>query len=144
MARKRNTPHKSGASKSRTEEDRLDSHYDHTAPMIRGESITSDEAVSAKELVKGTKNKPEPSRSVLWYILLPLLPLRWLLWMLFGRRRKDTDIEETLKHLSKEEVNVHTRRKRRTATWRRWARNIMLYSAVLEVSGRVNILTLHA
>ncbi|XP_024527983.1 uncharacterized protein At2g24330 [Selaginella moellendorffii] len=61
--------------------------------------------------------------------------LRWiwsgLVGILFGRR--NIDFEKRLRHLSKEEVTVHSRLKRRTHTWRRVARAIVLYSVLIEV-----------
>ncbi|EFJ38603.1 hypothetical protein SELMODRAFT_72144, partial [Selaginella moellendorffii] len=54
-----------------------------------------------------------------------------LVGILFGRR--NIDFEKRLRHLSKEEVTVHSRLKRRTHTWRRVARAIVLYSVLIEV-----------
>ncbi|KAJ7298736.1 hypothetical protein O6H91_09G058500 [Diphasiastrum complanatum] len=43
------------------------------------------------------------------------------------------DFEKRLQHLSKEEVTVHTRLKRRSQTWRKLARALVLYSVAGEV-----------
>ncbi|BBN01819.1 endoplasmic reticulum junction formation protein lunapark [Marchantia polymorpha subsp. ruderalis] len=51
---------------------------------------------------------------------------------LFFRNSKE-DFEKRLQHLSKEEVAVHSRLKRRTAYWRKFARNLILYSVIGEV-----------
>lgn len=52
---------------------------------------------------------------------------------LFFRNSKE-DFEKRLQHLSKEEVAVHSRLKRRTAYWRKFARNLILYSVIGEVA----------
>ncbi|CAM6098364.1 unnamed protein product [Calypogeia fissa] len=51
---------------------------------------------------------------------------------LFFRNSKE-DFEKRLQHLSKEEVAVHNRLKRRTQLWRKFARSIILYSVIGEV-----------
>ncbi|MCO5599263.1 hypothetical protein L7F22_053364 [Adiantum nelumboides] len=43
------------------------------------------------------------------------------------------DFEKRLQHLSKEEAAAHTRLKRRSQTWRRLARGLIIYSVVLEL-----------
>lgn len=52
---------------------------------------------------------------------------------LFFRSSKE-DFEKRLQHLSAEEVAVHNRLKRRTQLWRKFARNIILYSVIGEVT----------
>ena len=61
------------------------------------------------------------------------LPFRLLTWLFRGRNR-DKDLEKKLQYLSKEEVTVHSRMKRRTTNWRKLARMIIIYSVALEVS----------
>lgn len=51
---------------------------------------------------------------------------------LFFRNSKE-DFEKRLQHLSKEEVGVHNRLKRRTQLWRKFARNIIMYSVIGEI-----------
>lgn len=51
---------------------------------------------------------------------------------LFSRGNKN-DFEKRLQHLSKEEVAVHSRLKRRTQYWRKLARAIIVYSVLGEV-----------
>lgn len=55
-----------------------------------------------------------------------------LLGSLFSRGNKN-DFEKRLQHLTKEEVAVHTRLKRRTQRWRKLARVMIIYSIVGEV-----------
>ena len=64
------------------------------------------------------------------WLSLPFRPLTWL----FRGRNRDKDLEKKLQYLSKEEVTVHSRMKRRTANWRKLARMIIIYSVVLEVN----------
>lgn len=59
-----------------------------------------------------------------------------LLGSLFTRGNKN-DFEKRLQHLTKEEVAVHTRLKRRTQRWRKVARAMIIYSIVGEVGFRV-------
>eukprot|EP01018_Ginkgo_biloba_P009824 Gb_19956 [translate_table: standard] len=47
-------------------------------------------------------------------------------------RSSNEDFEKKLQNLSKEEAVVHTRMKRRTQAWRKFARSIILYSIILE------------
>lgn len=51
---------------------------------------------------------------------------------LFSRGNKN-DFEKKLQHLTKEEVAVHSRLKRRSQFWRKLARAIIIYSVVGEV-----------
>ncbi|CAK9882827.1 unnamed protein product, partial [Sphagnum jensenii] len=53
-------------------------------------------------------------------------------WRLLFRSRNNNDFEKKLQHLSKEEVIVHTRLKRRTQNWRKLARALIIYSIVGE------------
>ena len=55
-----------------------------------------------------------------------------LVGSLFSRGNKN-DFEKRLQHLTKEEVAVHTRLKRRTQRWRKLARVMIIYSVVGEV-----------
>ncbi|XP_024395040.1 uncharacterized protein At2g24330 [Physcomitrium patens] len=54
-----------------------------------------------------------------------------LMGSLFSRGNKN-DFEKKLQHLSKEEVTVHTRLKRRTQRWRKLARVMIIYSVIGE------------
>ncbi|XP_077220196.1 uncharacterized protein At2g24330-like isoform X2 [Tasmannia lanceolata] len=54
------------------------------------------------------------------------------IWNGIFRRRND-DFEKRLQHLSKEEASVHARMKRRAQRWRRTARNLIIFSVILEV-----------
>jgi hypothetical protein len=56
-----------------------------------------------------------------------------LIQRLLFRSRNNNDFEKKLQHLSKEEVIVHTRLKRRTQNWRKLARALIIYSIVGEV-----------
>lgn len=51
-----------------------------------------------------------------------------------GIFRGSDDFEKMLQYLSKEEASVHARIKRRAQRWRSTARNIIVFSVVLEVS----------
>lgn len=51
---------------------------------------------------------------------------------LFYKSSKD-DFEKRLQHLSKEEAAAHSRLKRRSQTWRKLARAIMVYSIIIEL-----------
>ncbi|ERN02264.1 uncharacterized protein At2g24330 [Amborella trichopoda] len=53
------------------------------------------------------------------------------IWNGIFRRRSD-DFEKKLQYLSKEEASVHARTKKRAETWRKMARNLIVYSVVLE------------
>lgn len=55
------------------------------------------------------------------------------LWNSIFRVRGD-DFEKRLQHISKEEAAVLARLKRRSLTWRRMARNLIIFSVVFEVS----------
>jgi hypothetical protein len=55
-----------------------------------------------------------------------------LIVSIFSRSRNN-DFEKKLEHLSKEEVMVHTRLKRRTQNWRKLARALIVYSVIGEV-----------
>jgi hypothetical protein len=55
-----------------------------------------------------------------------------LIQRLLFRSRNNNDFEKKLQHLSKEEVIVHTRLKRRTQNWRKLARALIIYSIVGE------------
>nr|DAD42688.1 TPA_asm: hypothetical protein HUJ06_000918 [Nelumbo nucifera] len=48
-------------------------------------------------------------------------------------RIRGEDFEKRLEHISKEETSVLARMKRRSHSWRRTARNIIVFSVVLEV-----------
>lgn len=50
---------------------------------------------------------------------------------IFGSRSSD-DYEKKLQYLSKEEATVHARLKRRARSWRQKARNIIVFSVVIE------------
>ncbi|XP_031494574.1 uncharacterized protein At2g24330-like [Nymphaea colorata] len=52
-------------------------------------------------------------------------------------RRGGDDFEKKLQYLSKEEASVHSRMKKRAQSWRSTARNIMVYSVVLEAVAAV-------
>jgi len=54
-----------------------------------------------------------------------------LMVSIFSRSRNN-DFEKKLEHLSKEEVIVHTRLKRRTQNWRKLARALIVYSVIGE------------
>lgn len=54
------------------------------------------------------------------------------LWNSIFRVRGD-DFEKRLQHISKEEAAVLARLKRRSLTWRRMARNLIIFSVVFEV-----------
>jgi hypothetical protein len=56
-----------------------------------------------------------------------------LIQRLLFRSRNNNDFEKKLQHLSKEEVIVHTRLKRRTQNWRKLARALIIYSILGEV-----------
>ena len=71
-----------------------------------------------------------PKRGMIWRFM-------GLLGSLFSRGNKN-DFEKRLQHLTKEEVSVHTRLKRRTQRWRKLARVMIIYSVVGEV-GRVMV-----
>ncbi|XP_031487971.1 uncharacterized protein At2g24330-like isoform X1 [Nymphaea colorata] len=51
---------------------------------------------------------------------------------IFSRGRND--FEKKLQYLSKEEASVHSRMKKRAQTWRSMARNLIVYSVVLEAA----------
>eukprot|EP00252_Welwitschia_mirabilis_P004742 TRINITY_DN15038_c0_g2_i1.p1 TRINITY_DN15038_c0_g2~~TRINITY_DN15038_c0_g2_i1.p1 ORF type:complete len:421 (-),score=93.59 TRINITY_DN15038_c0_g2_i1:316-1578(-) len=53
------------------------------------------------------------------------------IWNFFFKSSKE-DFEKKLEHLSKEEAAIHARLKRRSQTWRKVARSIILYSVILE------------
>lgn len=48
-------------------------------------------------------------------------------------RNANSDFEKRLQHLSKEERAVHSRMKRRTRTWAKLARGLVVYSILAEV-----------
>lgn len=48
-------------------------------------------------------------------------------------RSKNEDFEKRLEHLSKEEASVHARTKRRSETWRKLARALIIYPVIFEV-----------
>lgn len=48
-------------------------------------------------------------------------------------RSKNEDFEKRLEHLSKEEASVHARAKRRSETWRKLARALIIYPVIFEV-----------
>lgn len=54
------------------------------------------------------------------------------IWHAIFSRGRD-DFEKKLQYLSKEEASVHSRMKKRAQTWRSIARNLIVYSVVLEV-----------
>ena len=54
------------------------------------------------------------------------------LWNGIFRVRGD-DFEKRLQHISKEEAAVLARLKRRSLTWRRMARNLIIFSVIFEV-----------
>lgn len=49
-------------------------------------------------------------------------------------RDKGDDLEKRLEYISKEEANVVSRIKRRSITWRKLTRNLVLSSLIFEVS----------
>lgn len=60
----------------------------------------------------------------------------WGVFSIFGflfSSSNNEDFEKKLQHLSKEEAAAHTRLKRRSQTWRRLARGIIIYSIILEL-----------
>ncbi|CAN6440349.1 unnamed protein product [Victoria cruziana] len=58
------------------------------------------------------------------------------MWHAIFSRGRD-DFEKKLQYLSKEEASVHSRMKKRAQTWRSIARNLIVYSVVLEVAALV-------
>lgn len=48
-------------------------------------------------------------------------------------RTRNEDFEKRLQHLSKEEAAVHARMKRRAQIWQKTARNLKIFSVILEV-----------
>lgn len=54
------------------------------------------------------------------------------IWNGIFRVRGD-DFEKRLQHISKEEATVLARLKRRALTWRRMARNLIIFSVIFEV-----------
>ncbi|KAJ6809711.1 uncharacterized protein M6B38_162790 [Iris pallida] len=71
------------------------------------------------EISPATRNKKRGLLSRMWRVV-------------FGGRSED--YEKKLKHLSKEEASVHSRMKRRALRTRKAARNIIVFSAILEVA----------
>lgn len=53
-------------------------------------------------------------------------------WNIIFRRRSD-DFEKRLQYISKEEAAVLSRMKRRSLTWRRMTRNLIVLSIIFEV-----------
>ncbi|XP_058067914.1 uncharacterized protein At2g24330-like [Magnolia sinica] len=49
-------------------------------------------------------------------------------------RARDEDFEKKLQHLSKEEASIHARMKKRAQRWRKTARNLIVFSVILEVA----------
>lgn len=54
-------------------------------------------------------------------------------WGLLFHSGSNEDFEKRLQHLSKEEAAAHTRLKRRSQTWRKLAKGLIIYSVVLEL-----------
>ncbi|KAF3772279.1 Uncharacterized protein EJ110_NYTH58316 [Nymphaea thermarum] len=58
------------------------------------------------------------------------------IWHAIFSRGRD-DFEKKLQYLSKEEASVHSRMKKRAQTWRSMARNLIVYSVVLEAAALI-------
>ncbi|KAL2644207.1 hypothetical protein R1flu_011794 [Riccia fluitans] len=96
---------------------------------IMGDKEISEEDAKVAALVSTvTDEKVKPRKGMVSRIWSAM----GLVGHLFFRNSKE-DFEKRLQHLSKEEVAVHTRLKRRTAHWRKFARNLILYSVIGEV-----------
>lgn len=85
-------------------------------------------AASTSALV-AVKVEEKPSGRGIWHWMV--FPVNRIGKLLF--RSRDTDFEKQLQHLTKEEVIVHARIKRRTGNWRKVARAIVVYSLVIEI-----------
>ncbi|KAL3697409.1 hypothetical protein R1sor_011485 [Riccia sorocarpa] len=89
--------------------------------------ISKEDAKLAAVISTITDEKVKPRRGMVSRIWSAM----GLVGHLFFRSSKE-DFEKRLQHLSKEEVAVHTRLKRRAAYWRKFARNLILYSVIGE------------
>ncbi|XP_077253229.1 uncharacterized protein At2g24330-like [Tasmannia lanceolata] len=56
-------------------------------------------------------------------------------------RTRNEDFEKRLQHLSKEEASVHAKMKRRAQMWQSTARNLIIFSVILEVVSVVYAIT---
>ncbi|MCO5588610.1 hypothetical protein L7F22_042567 [Adiantum nelumboides] len=85
---------------------------------------------SEKSDLVGTsrRTKQEEKRNILGKIWSSFSVLGFLF-----QTSSNEDFEKRLQHLSKEEAAAHTRLKRRSQTWRRLARGLIIYSVVLEL-----------
>lgn len=80
------------------------------------------------EVVTSRQTEHKPKRSFLGRI--------WSSFSIFGRlfySSSNEDFEKKLKHLSKEEAAAHTRLKRRSQTWTKLARGVIIYSIIVEL-----------
>lgn len=82
----------------------------------------------ASEVVTSRQTEHKPKRSFLGRI--------WSTFSIFGHlfySSSNEDFEKKLKHLSKEEAAAHTRLKRRSQTWTKLARGVIIYSIIVEL-----------
>lgn len=102
-----------------------------SSALKSGASSTEDEiskSEASEMVVTSRQTEHEQRKSFLRRI--------WGIFSIFGflfSSSSNEDFEKKLQHLSKEEAAAHTRLKRRSQTWRRLARGIIIYSIILEL-----------